>query len=1309
MAPETQQTGDSRVSSVRYDQVETSYDPGQLLASDDAPNNTSVPDPSTGRAKKRHGVDQDYKPTALRWWFHCALIASLAALIGLTEYTIRTLQVYYGYDSVAHLWSRDDNLSYQIAGRKATSRDKHFQRIQGASESEITTIYITPLSAFSTEIPAIEIGFDPDPAAYLSAGTGMTLTTTTTPATKDGHDDVRIATTTTGSPTTLPQRQRPPDTGIVSTAGSPIPPTTAEADTTAAKATTISISGKASEDSSTPIGKVTSSSAGIEATIVPFTTTNTEQMTTFLTSKTSAYMQIGPTTSTRIVTETTTTSDGDAASQIGTITSKSSSLESTLAVLNITANPEPEATLTPDATAYMQVTPIASTITAIDFGGGGNMDPNAYLQDGSTTSTRINTETKTTSDNHAALQMSITTPKSSSIESTVEVSTITADTELKTTLSTSDTSAYMQVGPTTATSDGNAVLQTGTTISRSSNIESTMAGIIVTPNTEPETTLNPDTVSFIIFVPASSPEVDAPSKTTSKPSDSASALSASSSKYLVVGPTPTTEAMRVASDIPSPVFGNKETGGTSRSMLGPIFTTDIQGITAGETPTVTVAEGTKAWAPTETTIVQTTVDSVGLSTVKTEKTTLSGSTSIYQSTMEVSSESHQVTVIQQTETWSPSEKIIEQTVTKANGDIVMQTLTTTSPGGTSVVQSAVSLLSGETLVTIPTVVPTTIGASTAIIQTIFSDTEGHTALSSYTAVLGGMPTFTTRTYFVATSLPLEDTVLTVPTVVPTVIGGTAKVQQAIYTDSHGALATSSYTAILGGIPTSATISIVIATPVPSGEVLVTRSTVKPTTIGGTTEVAHTTFTNAQGQITTSAYTTVLHGTPTSMTEWTIVPTPTSGSANTSSNDPDSNGGIETTVYGLGNKDYLLGTFLPTFLAVLVAYPVKLISINARLMQPFHLLATADEIHGAALKSSVYLRFDSWLGALSLPRSISWRQPVIAISDLLVLGAALLPPIAAEAISVHVPNGCHSHCFGNLGVSIVLGRTLEALMATMAALLVALILLLSVRRWRTGVRQNPWSIAGMASLCSNTDIRDKMRPIPRGLSGGVEDSAIIKALEANTGFERFMDSQGFGVGFLFTALGVALGTCMESVFRSVAIMSPYLQLSSKRLPAERSILLSPPTNAFYGIYSAARQRNLFLGVVSFTTVLGELCLPVTLSLVPFSLLETYKTQLVCAWLSISILCLMILVLVSSFFITWPHMPVDPRTVAGAMFYVCDSWMLETLQGMSTMGKKDRDLDVKYLRLRYGYGRIKGAVSQEERMGVDVCDDTGEEVS
>lgn len=205
---------------------------------------------------------------------------------------------------------------------------------------------------------------------------------------------------------------------------------------------------------------------------------------------------------------------------------------------------------------------------------------------------------------------------------------------------------------------------------------------------------------------------------------------------------------------------------------------------------------------------------------------------------------------------------------------------------------------------------------------------------------------------------------------------------------------------------------------------------------------------------------------------------------------------------------------------------------------------------------------------------------------------------------------------------------------------------------------------MASLCLDPVIRQKLQSIPRGLSGRVEDTAILKLLKENsyalgdfcttsdsgsttyrgygmvvaghgrmskqliqreecrnhdakgsraghnrtqpfvlltwwarcllifilscvlvmltyyentygdTGFERFMESEGFGVNFLFTAIGVVAGGCIETVFRSVAIISPYLQLSSKTLPAEQSILLSPPTNAFYGIYSAIRQRHLF---------------------------------------------------------------------------------------------------------------------------------------
>lgn len=85
--------------------------------------------------------------------------------------------------------------------------------------------------------------------------------------------------------------------------------------------------------------------------------------------------------------------------------------------------------------------------------------------------------------------------------------------------------------------------------------------------------------------------------------------------------------------------------------------------------------------------------------------------------------------------------------------------------------------------------------------------------------------------------------------------------------------------------------------------------------------------------------------------------------------------------------------------------------------------------------------------------------------------------------------------------------------------------------------------------------------------------------------------------------------------------------------------------------------------------------------------------------------MLLVLLASLAIDWPHLPLDPRTIAGAMYYVCDSRMLAAFEGMADADKRERDVDVRRLRSRYGYGLIP-ALSGGERMGVDICDDRGE---
>lgn len=68
-------------------------------------------------------------------------------------------------------------------------------------------------------------------------------------------------------------------------------------------------------------------------------------------------------------------------------------------------------------------------------------------------------------------------------------------------------------------------------------------------------------------------------------------------------------------------------------------------------------------------------------------------------------------------------------------------------------------------------------------------------------------------------------------------------------------------------------------------------------------------------------------------------------------------------------------------------------------------------------------------------------------------------------------------------------------------------------------------------------------------------------------------------------------------------------------------------------------------------------------------------------------------------------VDPRTIARAMFYVSDSWMLGAMDGVAALEKKNRNSIMNSQRLKYEFA-CSGGVSGKERMKVDVCRDTGE---
>ncbi|KAI1174676.1 hypothetical protein F4777DRAFT_553047 [Nemania sp. FL0916] len=85
-------------------------------------------------------------------------------------------------------------------------------------------------------------------------------------------------------------------------------------------------------------------------------------------------------------------------------------------------------------------------------------------------------------------------------------------------------------------------------------------------------------------------------------------------------------------------------------------------------------------------------------------------------------------------------------------------------------------------------------------------------------------------------------------------------------------------------------------------------------------------------------------------------------------------------------------------------------------------------------------------------------------------------------------------------------------------------------------------------------------------------------------------------------------------------------------------------------------------------------------------------------------LMVLILLASFFVKWPNMPVDPNTIAGAMYYVCNTSVLDRFEGLSLLDKEQRDRTVTDMALLYDFG---GLISDpgERRIGLRTLNTNG----
>jgi len=162
------------------------------------------------------------------------------------------------------------------------------------------------------------------------------------------------------------------------------------------------------------------------------------------------------------------------------------------------------------------------------------------------------------------------------------------------------------------------------------------------------------------------------------------------------------------------------------------------------------------------------------------------------------------------------------------------------------------------------------------------------------------------------------------------------------------------------------------------------------------------------------------------------------------------------------------------------------------------------------------------------------------------------------------------------------------------------------------------------------------------------------------------------------------------------------------PASRCILLSRPTDEFSGIYFALKGNDLLTTSTAAVTILAKF-LPILLSNSAYSLQLTYDSYIICSRMSMAILSLMVLFLLATLvFVRWPRLPVDPRTIAGMLYYVADSTLPDEFAGSSDLGERERSssrlvgLHTKTEETDdarcYSYGMITGVISGRHKMGI-----------
>jgi len=281
-----------------------------------------------------------------------------------------------------------------------------------------------------------------------------------------------------------------------------------------------------------------------------------------------------------------------------------------------------------------------------------------------------------------------------------------------------------------------------------------------------------------------------------------------------------------------------------------------------------------------------------------------------------------------------------------------------------------------------------------------------------------------------------------------------------------------------------------------------------------------------------------------------------------------------------SNSYFFGNYLPTLLLVLYGMCWDMIYVNAKQMEPFFRL---NAVTGASATDSLLCGYTNSNIFTTLRTSFTKRHGVIMFSTIVSILIKICTPLAAEAVYVGTNGTCTStgdgsNCYPYLALRPWAAWTIEIVLIIIFLMVVPVTILISKRQ--SGIYSEATSIAGIAVLCQDHTLMDMtdqiqaqddvlsnyryklgrfvanhqygihlfssesddtrqldrqnrkesvlltLRPYSLGLFwlslvGLLVLIQYYYNISTVTGFERFMDSQGFGVRLMMTTIGVLI--------------------------------------------------------------------------------------------------------------------------------------------------------------------------------------------